>query len=57
MGLTFLFRESAEEQHLASTTNTTTTAPNTESQYIDDAADYVMLDNAEIYACLAESEL
>ena len=57
MGLTFLFRESAEEQHLASTTNTTTTAPNTESQYIDDAADYVMLVNAEIYACLAESEL
>lgn len=57
MGITFYSHESAEEQHLASTTNTTTTAPNTESQYIDDAADYVMLDNAEIYACLAESEL
>jgi hypothetical protein len=56
MGLTFYLHDVAEEQPLASTsiTNTTTTA-NTESQYIDDAADYVMLDNAEIYACLAEN--
>ena len=52
MGVTFLSHESAEEQPLASTSTSTT---NTESQYIDDAADYVMLDNAEIYACLAEN--
>ena len=51
MGVTFLSHDSAEEQPLASTSTTT----NTESQYIDDAADYVMLDNAEIYACLAEN--
>ena len=52
MGVTFLSHESAEEHPLASTSTSTT---NTESQYIDDAADYVMLDNAEIYACLAEN--
>jgi hypothetical protein len=51
MGVTFLSHDSAEEKPLASTSTTT----NTESQYIDDAADYVMLDNAEIYACLAEN--
>ena len=27
----------------------------TESSYMDDAADYVMLDNAEIYACLSDN--
>ena len=49
MGLTFHHsHEPAEEQPLASTTNT-------ESQYIDEAADYAMLDNAEIYAYLAEN--
>ena len=51
MGVTFLSHDSAEEQPLASTSTTT----NTESQYIDDAADYAMLDNAEIYAYLAEN--
>ena len=50
MGVTFLSHDSAEEQPLASTSTT-----NTESQYIDDAADYAMLDNAEIYAYLAEN--
>jgi hypothetical protein len=51
MGLTFHHsNEPVEEQSLASTSST-----NTESQYMDDAADYVMLDNAEIYACLAEN--
>ena len=50
MGLTFYSHDAVEEQPLASTSIT-----NTESQYIDDAADYVMLDNAEIYACLAEN--
>ena len=54
MGLTFYSHDVAEEQPLASTSTTNTTT-NTESQYIDDAADYVMLDNAEIYACLAEN--
>ena len=57
MGITFYSHNAAEEQSLASTsiTNTNTTTTNTESQYIDEAADYVMLDNAEIYACLAEN--
>jgi len=50
MGLTFHSHDAAEEQPLASTSIT-----NTESQYIDDAADYAMLDNAEIYACLVEN--
>lgn len=54
MGLTFYSHDVAEEQPLASTSTTNTTT-NTESQYIDEAADYVMLDNAEIYACLAEN--
>ena len=40
------FRPSAGEQTLAATT--------VESSYMDEAADYVMLDNAEIYACLAD---
>ena len=49
MGLTFHHTpESAEEQPLVSNVNT-------ESQYIDEAADYAMLDNTEIYACLAEN--
>lgn len=58
MGITFYSHETADEQSLASTsiTNTNTnTSANTESQYIDDAADYAMLDNAEIYAYLAEN--
>lgn len=51
MGLTFHHsHEPADEQTVASTTVT-----NTESEYIDDAADYAMLDNAEIYAYLAEN--
>ena len=54
MGLTFYSHDVAEEQPLASTSTTNTTT-NTESQYRADAADYVMLDNAEIYACLAEN--
>ena len=54
MGLTFYSHDVAEEQPLASTSTTNTTT-NTESQYIDDAADYAMLDNAEIYAYLAEN--
>ena len=49
MGLTFHHTsESADEQSLVSNVNT-------ESQYIDEAADYAMLDNAEIYAYLAEN--
>jgi hypothetical protein len=43
-----------EEQTLANANVVNTT--NTESQYIDEYADYVMLDNAEIYAYLADSD-
>ncbi|MBQ4386507.1 MAG: hypothetical protein II822_02720 [Prevotella sp.] len=46
MGLTYHFHQTgSDEQPLAT---------NTESSYIEEAADYAMLDNAEIYACLAD---
>ena len=50
MGLTFHFHQSAEEQQMANMT-----ANNTEISYIEEAADYAMLDNAEIYAYLSEN--
>ena len=36
--------------------NVAASTTNTESQYIDEYADYVMLDNAEIYAYLADND-
>ena len=46
MGLTFYFQQTdTDEQQMAT---------NIESSYIEEAADYAMLDNAEIYACLAD---
>ena len=52
MGASFLFYHSsstsAEEQTIATTSGI-------DSQYMEEAADYVMLDNAEIYACLADN--
>lgn len=48
MGVTYHFHQSAGEQQMAEIT-----ANNTENTYIEDAADYAMLDNAEIYAYLS----
>ncbi len=49
MSVSFLFNKpsQADESILVSTVSA-------DSQYMDAAADYVMLDNAEIYACLTE---
>ena len=51
LGLTFMFdnREVVEQQSL------TASATAVESDYMDEAADYALIDNAEIYACLAEN--
>ena len=54
MVVAFYFHQVKEEQTLANANVVNTT--NTESQYIDEYADYVMLDNAEIYAYLADSD-
>lgn len=54
MGVAFYFHQVKEEQTLADANVVNTT--NTESQYIDEYADYAMLDNAEIYAYLADSD-
>ncbi|MBR1547567.1 MAG: hypothetical protein IJ637_02430 [Prevotella sp.] len=46
IGLTVFFQQqSSDEQALAAV----------DSSYIDDAADYAMLDNMEIYACLSDN--
>ena len=34
--------------------NVAAVTSNTDEEYLDEAADYVMLDNADIYACLSE---
>jgi len=52
MGGTFLFHHiESEQQQLSVTTEPT----NTDNTYIDDVVDYAMIDNAEIYACLADN--
>jgi len=51
MGATFYFHQGEnEQQQIAVSTET-----NTENTYIDEVADYAMIDNAEIYACLADN--
>ena len=52
MGFTFLFHQEAEggEQPVVASVETN----NIDNSYIDDAADYAMLDNSEIYAYLAD---
>lgn len=47
MSLPLLFNRQAEEQPVA--------AAAVENTYMDEAADYAMLDNAEIYACLLDN--
>ena len=53
MGWSFYLHQNKDEQTLAS--NTPAAATYESSSYIDDAADYAMLDNVEIYACLSDS--
>lgn len=50
LGLTYHFHQTTDEQQMASVALTST-----ESTYVDDAADYAMLDNAEIYAYLSDN--
>jgi hypothetical protein len=57
MGVALYFHQTKEEQTLANAgVNASASTTNTESQYIDEYADYVMLDNAEIYAYLADND-
>ena len=55
MGVALYFHQTKEEQTLANA-DVNASVANTESQYIDEYADYVMLDNAEIYAYLADND-
>lgn len=50
MGITYQYhQEGADEQPVVAAVET-----NTENSYIDEVADYAMLDNSEIYAYLAD---
>jgi len=53
MGVTFLFLKDSEAQKVQ-VAKTTINVMN-DNSYIDEAADYAMIDNVEIYACLAEN--
>jgi hypothetical protein len=55
MGVAFYFHQTKEDQTLANA-DVNASVANTESQYIDEYADYAMLDNAEIYAYLADND-
>jgi len=51
LGVTIYFhQEEKQQQQFAVTTET-----NTEDTYIDEMADYAMIDNAEIFACLSDN--
>lgn len=50
MVLTYYFQQPMEAQPSVASTET-----NTDNTYIDEVADYAMIDNAEIYACLADN--
>ena len=59
MGVALYFHQTKEDQTLANANvnaSVNDSATNTESQYIDEYADYAMLDNAEIYAYLADND-
>lgn len=51
LGLTFMFnnRQAVEQQSLTASVSAV------ERDYMDEAADYALIDNAEIYACLSEN--
>ena len=50
LGVTFLYQPTDMEQP-----DSVAAFVNTDNSYIEEAADYAMLDNAEIYACLADN--
>lgn len=52
MGLTYHFRQAPEVQPM---TAEAVAVPVVDNSYVDEAADYAMLDNVEIYALLAEN--
>jgi len=54
MSVVWLFRQQPDTPQVvvASSVSATSTS---DSSYMDEAADYVMLDNAEIYACLSDN--
>ena len=57
LGVSYYFMQSpataTDVAPMAAATPATYVAP--DNSYIDDVADYVMMDNAEIYACLSEN--
>lgn len=50
MGLTYYLHQESEELPAVAAVEI-----GTDNSYIDDAADYAMIDNTEIYACLADN--
>jgi hypothetical protein len=54
VGLTYHFHQADVTKQVAATE---VVAPVVDNSYVDEAADYAMLDNVEIYAYLAEAEL
>ena len=54
MGITYYFHQTEPIQQVA--TNEIS-APAPDNSYVDEAADYAMLDNVEIYAYLADAEI
>ena len=59
LGVSYYFMQSpatsTDTAPMAAVTPATNVAPASDNSYIDEVADYVMLDNAEIYACLSEN--
>ena len=58
LGVSYYFMQSPatsqDASHIAAVTPTAVST-DTDNSYFDDAADYAMLDNTEIYACLSEN--
>lgn len=54
MGITYYFHQTEPTQQVAATE---ISAPAPDNSYVEEAADYAMLDNVEIYAYLAEAEI
>ena len=59
LGVSYFFMQSSatstDAAPMAAVTPATNVAPALDNSYIDEVADYVMMDNAEIYACLSEN--
>lgn len=54
MSVVWLFRQQPDTPQVAVASSVSATSTS-DSSYMDEAADYVMLDNAEIYACLSDN--